>query len=193
MIVVYLVFYAILVGSLFYQVNERYGLKVLSIVVLFTLATSVYFSFDEFKGWPSAELPANGLEVIYLKVDEPQGESKGAIYVWVIPHEQGDSTLASLSPGRLMLHDTAGKPRVFTYPYSEQGAKKAYQAMEAIQQGMTVTTGKEVKDPKSGNGDPAEDSHDGDQEGGKASGSAHYDNSTIVDFQILNPVDALKK
>lgn len=89
-------------------------------------------SIESYRGWPSDGRPPNDSVLIASDVVEPvPGESKGAIYLWVLQ----EAGAGKLGPKLL-----TGTPKAFKLPYS----RKLHEALEAARREGAKAGGAQV-------------------------------------------------
>ena len=190
MIGIYLVA-ALVVLALLFAINmmlKSSFFRVIIITYTFLIASLVYFSFETYKGWPTADKAESG-QVLWVMVVDPRGTDPGIIYFWVLDKATKEQTwiqkLYTYKP------DQTSVPRSHWIPYSKRAAAKFREAQGAIQQGMVVTIDEQDSDEAN--------SSNGKGEGkGKAKGNSDIGDSKVEDYNvphlnILSPDELLQK
>jgi len=151
------------------------GLKFVSIGILIWYGFVVYFTIPQIMGWStSKDLPADS-KIISVRIVEPKGDNKGAMYFWLSQkpdHEKDAMNL--LRPDKFLIYTGDIQPRSYKIPYDRELHKKLLetQKQQKQQKGSFLMTGKKgVK---------------GEQEGKGGS-------TTENPFKILNPFTFLNK
>lgn len=126
--------------------NRSITLKVLSLSILFVIASLTYFSFETYKGWPTKERVGKGY-VLDIEVADPNPALNfpGAIYVYVLPEKKILNWYQRIITYQF---DYDSAPRSYYIPYSKQSARKYSEAQKKLKDGYVV----EIDGDKEGDG-----------------------------------------
>lgn len=103
--------------------------KLALIVVVTAYTFAVWHALGSFTGWPTTEpFPKRALYMSSVVV-EPTAETKGAIYVWVIPPDKG---------GLLEYRNSQSEPRAYRLPYTRPAHEQIQKANEMAAKGQRV-------------------------------------------------------
>lgn len=133
--------------QLYYQ--DNLPLKMVSVAILFIISSTVYFSFDTYKGWPASGNILRG----YLRstmVVEPVNGKPGEIFVWIIEKPVELTFFQALVTYKFPEENA---PRGYTIPYSDEAAKTIKKAQSKVDSGMVVEIGSSQNDLGDPNGD----------------------------------------
>ena len=149
-LVEYCVLLAVLLGLSFYFPKIRI-LAYITVTGMFILASTLYFTMENYKGWPT-DTEFNDVSVIAIDIQEPNQEAnfEGAIYVW-LQEKVAYSNELLYNPGNNV-------PRAHYIKYTEQSSKSFAKAKDLLKRGYAVTMGKKSKElgevaPRSGDFD----------------------------------------
>ena len=153
------------------------GLKIITISILIWYGFVVYFTIPQIMGWPTKkDLPANS-KIISVRIIEPRGTDKGAMYFWLSrkPDHKKDA-MNLLRPDKFLIFTGGIQPRSYKIPYDRELHKKLLEAQkkQRKQRGSSLMTGKKGVKIK-----------------GKQKGQSN--SPTEKPFKILNPFDTLRK
>lgn len=170
--------------------NRSFLLKILVITMLFIISSFTYFSIESYKGWPTYQTIKSGT-LIFVKVEEPREEFKGAIYLWVIPDPHEKSIIE-----KVFSYSVDIAPRAYQMPYTQNSASEFLEANEKIKQGFIVKI-KEKKNQK-GNGNGKSADGDGNKEGINGTSdsngnSGDIENYSVPSLKIISPDEILRK
>ena len=190
LLVIFLLVVCAIMVYLFFKVPGNLIAKVFCTCLMLYISSSVYFSFDSYRGWPvwyNDGVTVNGALVVNIMMVD---QKDGAIYVTAIPcvkeKECFDaSDVASsdtsfftsyLSPYRIFGYIPVRKltPRIYEFPYNEQTRKMFADAQEQMQQGANVFL-KDKKGKLSAGKDGSP--QDGDSENSGKAGQMGPDNT----------------
>jgi len=152
------------------------GLKFVSIGILIWYGFVVYFTIPQIMGWPTKkDLPANS-KIVSVRIVEPSGEEKGAMYFWLSqnPNHKRDA-MNLLRPDKFLIYTGGIQPRAYQIPYDRELHKKLLETQkeQRRQKGSSMMTGKKGVKKKGKEGE--------------------NQSSTENPFKILNPFEVLKK
>ncbi len=190
LVTIYMVAFAVLMALILYYVQGKMALKVSSVAVFFFIASSIYFSFNSYKGWPAETQFTGKAEVLWIDVAEGPTDEESSIFVWLKSGDlkyKKEIAKAWFDPRSALAYDPQGYPRAFRLPYTKEGAKFADKAKRAIKEGGKVTL--EIKE------EGESELKDGEESNGKKGGSGQAftlgrDDTTGV---ITNQVDGMQK
>lgn len=121
--------------------SERvpWTLKMLiSSLVLYSMV-SVFYLSDSLKGWPTGDPVPENFVLGWVIIQEPDGNSDGAIYLWATPIDFGKNCKKYL----LCLEDSKlGQPRNYKIDYTEEAHEK-FEGIMGELMGGKVILGKE--------------------------------------------------
>jgi hypothetical protein len=189
MIGIYLVV-ALVVLALLFAINMMLKSSLFRVIIItytFLIASLVYFSFETYKGWPTADKTESG-QVLWVMVVDPRGANPGIIYFWVLGKAEEHTWIQKLYTYE---PNQPSVPRSHWIPYSKGAAAKFREAQDAIQQGMVVTIEEQ-------NSDEANSSKGKGEGKGKAKGTSDIGDSKAEDYDvphlnILSPDELLQK
>lgn len=161
--------------------NNLY-LKLLSATMAFFISSSIYFAFDSYKGWPSAETISNG-RLVYAQVESPYKGNKGAIFI-LIKHDSADR---SWFDRVFRYRDDA--PRLYRLPFSVKLEDKIKRSIKKMQEGYIVEIDgfEEEGDGESKKSDVTED-----QKSARSRESSEVDYN-VPHFKMIEPREVLRK
>jgi hypothetical protein len=183
-LVIALIIFAILSTAQFY--TKALWMRLLTATYIFVIASVVYFSFETYKGWATADRPTKG-QLISVYIVDPRGKNPGAIYFWVMSRQELDllEKLYTYVPGEQAM------PRAHSLPYSKRAADKFREAQQALEDGMMVTL--ENMERVEGSGEPSK-AKPGDKKGDEKDGSGgDVDNYDVPHLKIEDPSQKLEK
>ncbi len=137
-VVLYFVGYAVFLGITLYCIVGQLVLKAAAVGAYFFLASSVYFSVDSFKGWPSVETIREEVQVVWIDVDERDTVDESSIYVWTRKKPNDDPRVWYDPRHALEYFGELREPRAYRMPFTKEGAKFAKRAQRAIASGQKV-------------------------------------------------------
>jgi hypothetical protein len=185
--VVYMLAFAVLMGVVLFFVQGKWPLKLAAVGTYFFVASSVYFSFETYKGWPTGAEMDGRVRVLWIEVAEGESEADSSIFLWVKPPSKYKKQIdyAWFDPRSALAYAPSGYPRAFRIPYSKDAAKFADKAKRALAAGMEVEI-----DMGDGTGVGSDDK--------KGDGKAYADGSKTMGFDgvkgiILNPSAVMTK
>jgi len=163
-------------------IKGRWITKSLFMAVAIWFSVTLYYSFQNFMGWPTEEtISTQYSQLIWFQIKEPSKVSNhpGAIYLWLreIPalEKIEGLTLRQLSdPMVWFIYPDETAPRAYKIPYTKKRHKKLREAAEGRKTG--VRTYVETKKKRLHPGKP------GDQ-----------DVDDEIRFNLVNPQDILPK
>lgn len=182
---------ALLIFSVIYCVqlysSKSLYLKLLSATIAFFISSSIYFTFDSYKGWPSDSLATKG-RLVFAKIDPPYKEDKGAIYL-LLQHDQEESSVFYK-----IFHYQLKSPRLHQLPFTVKLEGMVKNAMQKMQEGYIVEL------------EPGVDDDSTEEEGKSKKGSTTEEidktrkaternnvEYVVPHFKITNPMEVLKK
>lgn len=166
---------AFVIFSLLYCVqlffNRSLLLKVIVVTYLFFISSAIYFSFETYKGWPTAEKVTRGYLVATLVV-EPTRQTEGAIYAWIIEKKKEQSFIDKLFG---FTYNGINIPRSYKFEYTNKRASKFNHANKQMKEGNIVMvdgdgesgegSSDDKSDKKGANGEMGDSSNDQDKNG----------------------------
>lgn len=108
--------FLILVVSMLWVVIHLKGnwlIKAVLTCIIPCYSVIVWYSIPTFAGWASNDKLPDKFELKWVVIEEPNCNSVGSIYVWVISVEQQSSFLTLLG-----YNASASEPRAYKIPYS---------------------------------------------------------------------------
>lgn len=131
--------FVLLAGLLLWFVigsRGKWYLKLPTIVFTLLFMFVVWYSLSSFSGWPTSQAPPKASYYLngYVVEPDPVTNSKGAIYVWLVP--------SKTDHGVLDYKPSQGEPRAYKLPYSRQLHKEIQEANQAIAHGQQVAFGR---------------------------------------------------
>ena len=135
-------------------IKGRWITKSLFMAVAIWFSVTLYYSFQNFMGWPTEEtISTQYSQLIWFQIREPSkvSDHPGAIYLWVreIPKLEKIEgfTLKQLSdPMVWFTYPDEGVPRAYKIPYTKEAHKKLREGAEGRKTG--IRTYVEVKKKK---------------------------------------------
>lgn len=180
-LVIALLFFSIVYCFQLYFSNKLY-LKFLSATVAFFISSSIYFTFDSYKGWPSHETLSKG-RLIFAQVESPYKDNKGAIYI-LVKHNDRDRTWIERV---FRYQDNA--PRLYQMPFSAKLEDRIKKSIKKMQEGYIV----EIDGfEEEGDGESKKSGAESDQKGTSSRESSDVD-YRVPHFKIIEPREVLRK
>lgn len=185
-LVLALIVYAVLSTIPLYK--KSLLIKLVTITYVFVIASLVYFSFETYKGWPTADRAEKEQQLLAVHIVDPRGKNPGAIYYWVSGAEEPTHL------ERLYVYfpsEVDSPPRAHHTPYSKKKADKFREAQQALEDGMLVTI-ESMENP--GNVGEAKEPVSGESaDGNKSANSGDADEYDVPSFRIESPSEKLEK
>lgn len=128
LLVIFYLLLAILTGISLTYPNQKI-LKYISITGMFVLASMIYFTLDNYKGWPTSDTPHRGAKIASIEIREPVDSVKGMIFIWI--YEKGNNDSFFYVP----FGDT---PKAFIVDYTEESSKAFAKAKEKLYNGYQL-------------------------------------------------------
>lgn len=129
-LVSFLLLVTFIVAAAFYFVKVH-TLKFIAVALAAFVSSAVYFSFDNYKGWPTHNKYPTGW-VVGIEIREPNQEMKdeGEIFIWLYPKTIKRS-LFGYAP-------IAPTPRGYRLPFNNETSKQMSDAKQKMKQGYQV-------------------------------------------------------
>jgi hypothetical protein len=147
-LVPYFVVFVSVLAMIIFSYKGRAYLKVLAVALTFYMASSIYFSFETYKGWPVVidRMPQDEkMRLLWAEVYEPRDGREGLLFVWVRPFsvtevEKEATVWEHLNPLTVFGFKPLFKitPRAYSIPYDQLLAKELQESREAIKKGYRV-------------------------------------------------------
>ena len=160
-------------------IKGRWITKGLFMAIAIWFSITLYYSFQNFMGWPSEEtISTQYSQLIWFQIKEPSKVSNhpGAIYLWVreIPESEKIEglTLKQLSnPMVWFTYPDETVPRAYKIPYTKKAHRKLREAADGRKTGIRAYVEIKKKE-KTSNQQEVED---------------------IIEFKLINPQDIIPK
>ena len=163
-------------------IKGRWITKGLFMAVAIWFSVTLYYSFQNFMGWPTEEtINTKYSQLIWFQIKEPSKVSNhpGAIYLWVREMStteklQGLSLSQLTNPMVWFTYPDESAPRAYKIPYSKKKHRELREAAEGRKKG--VRTYVEIKKKKLKPGEPGHQEIDDD-----------------IKFRLVKPQDIIPK
>jgi len=141
-------------------IKGRWITKGLFMAIAIWFSVTLYYSFQNFMGWPSEEtISTKYSQLIWFQIKEPSKVSNhpGAIYLWVREMPESEKieglTLKQLSdPMTWFTYPDETVPRAYKIPYTKKAHRKLREGAEGRKTGVrTYVEIKKIRPDKSGN------------------------------------------
>jgi len=141
-------------------IKGRWITKGLFMAIAIWFSVTLYYSFQNFMGWPSEEtISTKYSQLIWFQIKEPSKVSNhpGAIYLWVREMPESEKieglTLKQLSdPMTWFTYPDKTVPRAYKIPYTKKAHRKLREGAEGRKTGVrTYVEIKKIRPDKSGN------------------------------------------
>ena len=141
-------------------IKGRWITKGLFMAIAIWFSVTLYYSFQNFMGWPSEEtISTKYSQLIWFQIKEPSKVSNhpGAIYLWVreIPEPEKLEGLALnqlTNPMVWFTYPDETVPRAYKIPYTKKAHRKLREGAEGRKTGVrTYVEIKKIRPDKSGN------------------------------------------
>jgi hypothetical protein len=126
-------------------------LKFAVIAMIAFIASAIYFSFENYKGWASqANWPSGQVVAVEIRTPDETVNDKGAIYVWMYLDKRPERDWFVYVP-------TFREPRVYELPYTSGSEKEWTNAKQALKKGMLVYLQGKGQSTEGKNGNPGKE------------------------------------
>lgn len=187
-----------IIAFLFYFVEGKLILKLVSIVGMFYIASAIYFSFESYRGWPASETEAmDGMVLMSVVIFDKSSKAEGHIFVEGIPCLKGkcdqdipqSPLLAELSPFKVFGYIPTVKnyPRLYEFAYTDANRKLFSEAQKNMKDGGRSIFHRNGKGNKEGNGSGRPSDAKGDKAGyGSGDGTINGHSTGAPEIYIDN-------
>jgi len=110
--------------------------KLFFVTILIYISLSIFFSFNNFKGWPIDKPLPDTFQLDWVIIDEPIAQDDpGVIYLWIRSVDIED-----YCPNILLCITEAdkGAPRAYKIPYSQEKHEDMLAIIEELQKGTIM-------------------------------------------------------